>query len=281
MKKPKLKKKRKRKVLYVIGLILFLIIIIFPFYWQVITSIKNPEDITKMPTELIPSRFSLEFYKSVFVNHHLQVYLLNSVIVAIGAMILTVLIAFPASYAFARIKFKFKKFWQNIILLANMFPLIAIVTPMFIIFRQLHLLNTYMGLILPSVILTLPMAIWTLIAFIKTIPYELEEAARIDGARRRDIMLKVVLPLAIPGIFTTGIIAFISAWNEFMFALVLVTKDEMRTVPIAISMFPGEYSVPWGDMSAASIVATAPIIILVLLCQKRIVSGLTSGALKG
>lgn len=281
MKKPKLKKKRKRKVLYVIGLILFLIIIIFPFYWQVITSIKNPEDITKMPTELIPSRFSLEFYKSVFVNHHLQVYLLNSIIVAIGAMILTVLIAFPASYAFARIKFKFKKFWQNIILLANMFPLIAIVTPMFIIFRQLHLLNTYMGLILPSVILTLPMAIWTLIAFIKTIPYELEEAARIDGARRRDIMLKVVLPLAIPGIFTTGIIAFISAWNEFMFALVLVTKDEMRTVPIAISMFPGEYSVPWGDMSAASIVATAPIIILVLLCQKRIVSGLTSGALKG
>ena len=281
MKKPKSKKDTKRKVLYNIGLVLFLILIIFPFYWQVITSVKNPADITKMPTELIPSRFSLEFYKSVFVNHHLQVYLLNSVIVAIGAMILTVIIAFPAAYAFARINFKFKKFWQNIILLANMFPLIAIVTPMFIIFRQLHLLNTYMGLILPSVILTLPMAIWTLIAFIKTIPYELEEAARIDGARLRDLMVKVVFPLAVPGIITTGIIAFISAWNEFMFALVLVTKDEMRTVPIAISMFPGEYSVPWGDMSAASIVATAPIIILVLLCQRRIVSGLTSGAVKG
>lgn len=281
MRTPRLRKKWKRKVLYIVGLILFLIVIVFPFYWQVITSIKNPADITKMPTELIPSRASLDFYKSVFVNHHLQVYLLNSIIVALGAMILTVIIAFPAAYAFARIRFKFRKFWQNIILLANMFPLIAIVTPMFIIFRQLHLLNTYIGLILPSVILTLPMAIWTLIAFIKTIPYELEEAARIDGARRRDNILKVVLPLSLPGIFTTGIIAFISAWNEFMFALVLVTKDEMRTVPIAISMFPGEYSVPWGDMSAASIVATAPIIVLVLLCQKKIVSGLTSGAIKG
>lgn len=270
-----------KKIFYIVGLIVFLGIIVFPFYWQVITSVKNPADITKMPTELWPGRFSIEFYKSVFVNHHLQVYLLNSIIVAVGAMLLTVLVAFPAAYAFARVNFKFKNFFQNTILLANMFPLIAIVTPMFIIFRQLHLLNTYLGLILPSVILTLPMAIWTLIAFIKTLPFELEEAAKIDGARRRDLILKVVLPLSAPGIFTTAIIAFIGAWNEFMFALILVTKDEMRTVPIAISMFPGEYSVPWGDMSAASIVATIPIIIVVLICQKRIVSGLTSGAIKG
>ncbi len=270
-----------KKFFYIVGLVVFLAIIVFPFYWQVITSVKDTADITKMPTELWPGRFSIEFYKSVFVNHHLQTYLLNSIIVAVGAMIITVIVAFPAAYAFARIDFKFKKFFQNTILLANMFPLIAIVTPMFIIFRQLHLLNTYMGLILPSVILTLPMAIWTLIAFVKTIPYELEEAAKIDGARRRDLILKVVLPLSAPGIFTTAIIGFISAWNEFMFALVLVTKDEMRTVPIAISMFPGEYSVPWGDMSAASIVATIPIIIVVLICQKRIVSGLTSGAIKG
>ncbi len=270
-----------KRIFYIVGLLVFMAIIVFPFYWQVVTSIKDPADITKMPTELWPSRFSLDLYKSVFVNHHLQIYLLNSIIVAVGAMLLTVVVAFPAAYAFVRFKFRFKKFWQNTILLANMFPLIAIVTPMFIIFRQLHLLNTYLGLILPSVILTLPMAIWTLIAFIKTLPFELEEAAKIDGARRRDVILKVVLPLSFPGLFTTAIIAFISAWNEFMFALVLVTKDEMRTVPIAISMFPGEYSVPWGDMSAASIVATIPIIIVVLICQKRIISGLTSGAIKG
>lgn len=274
-------KKISKKLFYCIGLAVFLVIIIFPFYWQVITSIKAPEDITKMPTELWPSRFSLEFYDSVFVNHHLQTYLLNSIIVAGGAMLLTIVVAFPAAYAFARIKFKGKNFWQNFILLANMFPIIAVVTPMFIIFRNLHLLNTYMGLILPSVILTLPMAIWTLIAFIKTLPYDLEEAAMIDGCSRWSSITKIILPLSAPGIFTTAIIAFVAAWNEFMFALILVTKDSMRTVPIAISMFPGEYSVPWGDMSAASIVATVPIIIVVLTFQKKIVSGLTSGAVKG
>lgn len=270
-----------KKTLYMIGFALFVIVTVFPFYWQLLTSVKDPADIGKIPTQLWPERFSLKLFESVFVNHHLQTYLLNSIIVATGAMVLTIIIAFPAAYAFSRIDFKFKSFWQGIILLANMFPLIAIVTPMFIIFRSLHLLNTYWGLILPSVILTLPMAIWTLIAFINTIPIELEEAVRIDGGRQRDVIFKIVLPLSVQGIFTTGIIAFIGAWNEFMFALILVTKSEMRTVPIAIAMFPGEYSVPWGDMSAASIVATIPIIVLVLISQRRIVSGLTSGALKG
>jgi multiple sugar transport system permease protein len=270
-----------KKVIYIVGLFLFLVIIIFPFYWLLVTSVKNPSDINLMPTEIWPSRFSLEFYRSVFVDHHLQTYIFNSVVVSLGTMLLTILVAFPAAFAFARINFKFKKFWNGLILLANMFPLLAIVTPMFIIFRKLHLLNTYIGLILPSVILTLPMAIWTLSAFIETIPYELEEAAQIDGCRRADSILRIIFPLSGPGVFTTAIIAFISAWNEFTFALVLVTKDEMRTVPIAISMFPGEFTLPWGDMSAASIVSTGPIILLVLLFQKKIVSGLTSGAVKG
>ncbi len=280
MKKRKIKRKVKAGAYY-LALGIFILLIVFPFYWQVITSLKNPEDISKMPTELWPSRFSLEFFKSVFVNHHLQIYLENSIFVGIGTMIMTLVLAFPAAYAFARIKFKYKTILKNAILLANMFPLIAIVTPMFLIFRRLGLLNTYFGLILPSVVLTLPMAIWTLVAFIETLPYELEEAAKIDGANMLEVMLLVVLPISGPGLFTTAIIAFISSWNEFMFALILVTKDQMRTVPVAISMFPGEYSLPWGDMSAASIVATVPIILLVLIFQRKIVSGLTSGAIKG
>ncbi|MED9932239.1 MAG: carbohydrate ABC transporter permease, partial [Catenibacillus sp.] len=142
-------------------------------------------------------------------------------------------------------------------------------------------INTYAGLIIPSVIITLPMAIWTLIAFIKTLPYDLEEAAQIDGCSRFQSVIKVILPLAAPGVFTTAIIAFITAWNEFMFALILVTKDSMRTVPVAISLFPGQFTVPWGDMAAASVVATVPIVIVVLICQKKIVAGLTSGAVKG
>lgn len=145
----------------------------------------------------------------------------------------------------------------------------------------MHIINTYAGLIIPSVIITLPMAIWTLIAFIKTLPYDLEEAAQIDGCSRFQSVIKVILPLTAPGVFTTAIIAFITAWNEFMFALILVTKDSMRTVPVAISLFPGQFTVPWGDMAAASVVATVPIVIVVLICQKKIVAGLTSGAVKG
>lgn len=276
--------KAKRVVLktaHIVLLVVFLVLAIFPFYWLVLTSFKDPRDISLMPTELIPRRFSLQFFRYAFTEHHLQVYLLNSVIVAVWAMAITILVAFPAAYAFSRIRFKYKSFWRNVILLANMFPIIAMVTPMFIIFRNLHLINTYAGLIVPSVIITLPMAIWTLIAFIDTLPYELEEAAQIDGCSRFMSVIRIVFPLSAPGIFTTAIIAFITAWNEFLFALILVTKDQMRTVPVAISMFPGQYTVPWGDMAAASVIATVPIVIVVLLCQKRIVSGLTSGAVKG
>jgi multiple sugar transport system permease protein len=269
------------KVLGFIGMIVFLVVIVFPFYWLIITALKDPKDISLMPTELWPSRWSFQFFINCFTEHHLQVYLENSIIVALGAMIVTIIIAFPAAYAFARLKFRFKKFWKNFILIANMFPIIAIVTPMFIIFKNLHLINTYAGLIVPSVIITLPMAIWTLISFINALPYDLEEAAQIDGCSRFQSVIKIIVPLAAPGVFTTAIIAFITAWNEFMFALILITKDQMRTVPVAISMFPGQYTVPWGDMAAASVIATIPIVIVVLLCQRKIVSGLTSGAVKG
>ena len=191
-------KKYAPKVLYVILLVIFIAVMVFPFYWLVLTSFKDPRDISLMPTELWPSRFSLKFFSYAFTEHHLEVYLLNSVIVALGAMGLTILFAFPAAYAFSRIRFKFKKFWRNVILLANMFPIIAVVTPMFIIFRKMHLINTYWGLIVPSVIITLPMAIWTLQAFIDTLPKDLEEAAQIDGCSRFQAVIRIIFPLAAP-----------------------------------------------------------------------------------
>lgn len=276
-----MKKRIASKIGGIIVLVVFLVIVVFPFFWLVVTSLKDPRDISLMPTELWPHRWSLEFYISAFRKHHLGVYLENSLIVAIWVTILTILLALPAAYAFARLRFRGKKFWKNFILIANMFPLIAIVTPAFIILRNLGLINTYIGLIIPSVIFTLPMSIWTLTAFIQTVPIEMEEAARIDGCSRAQAVFRVLIPLSAPGIFTTAIIAFIASWNEFMFALILITRDQMRTIPVAISMFPGEYSVPWGDMAAASVIATIPIIVVVLILQKRIVSGLTSGAVKG
>ncbi len=261
--------------------ICFLVIVLFPFYWQVITSLKNPADITLMPTELWPSRFSLNFYKYVFTEHHFEVYLFNSMVVGLGTMLISLMAAVPAAYAFSRVHFAFKRVWKAIILISSMFPLIAIVTPLFVQFKKWNLINTYWGLILPSTMITLPMAVWMLTAFLEKIPFELEEAANIDGASRVKIIVQIIMPLLGPGIFSTGIIAFITAWNELMFSLVMVTKDEMRTVPVGISLFSGQYTVPWGEISAASVVATIPIIALVLIFQKRITSGLFSGALKG
>ncbi|AEE97835.1 carbohydrate ABC transporter permease [Mahella australiensis] len=261
--------------------ILFIVIIVFPFYWQIITSLKHPADINMTPTELWPSRFNLQFYRNVFVNHHFGIYLKNSVIVAGGTMIITIVIALPASYAFVRLNFKFKNFWANFILAANMFPIIAVVTPLYVLFKNLGLINTYTGLIIPSIIITIPMAIWTLNAFLTKIPVELEEAAMVDGCTRFQSVIRIIIPLMGPGLFTTAIITFITAWNELMFALTLVTRDNMRTVPVAISMFPGQFTVPWGDMAAASIVATVPIVLVVLLFQKGIIAGLTAGAVKG
>lgn len=270
-----------RKAFGFLLLLVFIAITIFPFLWLVITAFKHPADISLMPTELWPSRFSLTHFKDAIYSHHLGVYLKNSVIVGIGTTVLTIIFALPAAYAFARLHFKYKKIWKNFILLANMFPIIAIVSPVFVLFKNWHILNTYWALIIPSILITLPMAIWTLVSFIDTIPYELEEAAHMDGCGWFHTILSVVAPLAAPGIFTTAIIAFITAWNEFMFSLVLVTRDEMRTVPVAISMFPGQYTVPWGDMAAASVIATVPIVIVVLIFQRKIISGLTSGAVKG
>ena len=166
-------------------------------------------------------------------------------------------------------------------LLANMFPIIAVVTPLFVVFKKLHLVNTYAGLIIPTIVITLPLSIWTLVAFLGQIPYDLEQAAQIDGCTRLQAVCKVILPLMTPGLFSTAIIAFITAWNELMFSHVFVTKNEWRTVPVGITLFVGEFTVPWGDMAAASICATVPIVIVVLICQKQIVAGLTAGAVKG
>ncbi len=260
---------------------IFIVLIVFPFYWQLISSFKNPQDLMMMPTEIWPSRFSIEFFRNVFSVHHFDIFLRNSIIVSSGAMIISLCIAFPAAYAFTRVHFFMRKFWKNFMLLANMFPIIAVVTPLFVVFKSLQLTNTYLGLIIPTMVITLPLAIWTMAAFLSQIPLDLEQSAQIDGCNRFQAVVKVILPLMGPGLFSTAIIAFITAWNELMFSLVFVTKNQWRTVPVGITLFVGEYAVPWGDMAAASICATVPIVTVVLICQKQIVAGLTAGAVKG
>jgi multiple sugar transport system permease protein len=205
----------------------------------------------------------------------------NSFIVASSTTLFSLFVSSFAAYALARLKFKGKAIILSLVLSVSMFPGIAIVSPLFIFLKNVNLLNSYLGLILTYTTFAIPLSLWILTSFFKEIPFELEESAKVDGATPMQAFLKIIMPLATPGMFTTAILTFIAAWNEFLFALVFNTQDSMRTVPVGIAMFPGEHDLPWGDIAAASVVVTVPLIIMVLLFQKRIISGLTAGAVKG
>lgn len=253
----------------------------FPFFWQIITSLKPPQQLYKMPPDWIPSPVYFGSYISTFTKHPFTIYLENSFIVASATTLYSILIGSLCAYAVARLQFKGKNLILMLVLTVSMFPAISILSPLYILLRDFRLLNTFEGLILPYTTHGLPLTIWILASFFKDIPSELEESARIDGTSRIGAFWRIIVPLAAPGVFTTAILVFIGAWNEFLFALSFMTKDIMRTVPVGIAMFPGEHDLPWGDLSAASVIVTVPLIIMVLFFQRRIISGLTSGAVKG
>lgn len=269
------------QVVFAAFVILFLAFIIFPFFWQTLTSIKPPSELWSIPPKWIPSKFYTGYYVSVFVKRPFGTYLKNSVIVASATTLFSLFVSSFAAYALARLKFKGKAIILSLVLAVSMFPGIAIITPLFLFLKNVGLLNTYMGLILPYTTFTVPLSLWILTTFFKEIPFDLEESAKVDGATPMQAFLKIIFPLATPGMFTTAILTFIAAWNEFIFALVFNTQDAMRTVPVGIAMFPGEHDIPWGDMAAASVIVTVPLIVLVLIFQRRIISGLTAGAVKG
>jgi multiple sugar transport system permease protein len=191
-----------------------------------------------------------------------------------------VIVASFAAYAIARLQFKGKTFILGLVLSVSMFPQIATITPIYIFLKNLGLTNSYLGLIIPYSTFTLPLSIWILVTFFRKIPLDLEEAAKIDGATLMQTFWKVIMPLALPGIFTTAILVFIAAWNEFFFALTINTDDKYKTVPIGIAMFQGQFTIPWGEIAAATVVVSVPLVIMVLIFQRRIVSGLTSGSVK-
>jgi multiple sugar transport system permease protein len=223
---------------------------------------------------------TLANYESVFVNYPFVKYLWNSFVVASITTIYTVFVASFAAYAIARLKFKGKTLILGLVLSVSMFPQIATISPIYIFLKNLGLTNSYLGLIIPYTTFTLPLSIWILVTFFRKIPFDLEEAAKIDGASLMQTFWRVILPLAIPGIFTTAILVFIAAWNEFLFALTINTDDAYKTVPVGIAMFEGQFTIPWGEITAATVIVTVPLVIMVLLFQRRIVSGLTSGAVK-
>jgi len=264
-----------------IFVVLIVLFCLFPFYWLVNISLKTGADLSS--AALFPPSPSLDNYTSIFQNADFTRALLNSTIVAFAATALGVVVGSFAAYALARLKMRFKFILLGIVLSISTFPQIAIAAPLFRLWTDIGLYNTLIGLVIPYLTFALPLSIYILVSFFREIPRDLEEAALVDGATNFQAFRKVIVPLAAPGLATTAILAFIASWNEFLLATTLTSSREARTVPVAISQFTGssQFEIPLGTQSAASVVISVPLILLVLLFQKRIVAGLTAGAVKG
>ena len=269
---------------WTVGIIVVVFFALLPVVWIFMVSLKTPSTVSD--GAFIPKEFTLDNYTTLFqggFDSPLLRPLINSVSIALIATVIAVALASFTAYAIARLDFPGKSLILGGALAIAMFPQISVVGPLFDMWRTLHLYDTYAGLIIPYLTFALPLAIYILVAFFREIPWELEQAAQIDGATPWQAFSKVILPLAAPGVFTAAILVFIFAWNDFIFAITLTSSDSSRTVPAAIAFFQGDsqFTAPTGNIAAAAVLVTIPIIIFVLIFQRRIVAGLTAGAVKG
>ena len=270
-----------KKLLWVVAAIVVAVYALLPFAWIISLSLKQPADLTD--SRFIPSSVTWDNYSNIFDQSVFTSALRNSIGIALLSTLIAVLLATTAAYAIARLDFPGKRFVLAAALAIAIFPQISIISPLFEIWRRIGLYDTWLGLIIPYLTFTLPLSIWLLSAYFRQIPWELEQAAEVDGATPFQAFRRVIVPLAAPGMFTAAILAFIFAWNDFLFAISLTSTDRARTVPAAIAFFQGssQFQQPTGQIAAAAVVVTVPVVIAVLIFQKRIVSGLTSGAVKG
>jgi multiple sugar transport system permease protein len=253
----------------------------FPAVWILFTSLKTEVELFRKPITYFPQDPTFANYVKAFTEQPLLSFVKNSFIVAALSTVLTLIVSAFAAYAIARLNLKRKQLILTIIIASSMFPLITLLVPIFETMRALGWLNTYIALVLPYTVLSLPVCTLVLVSFFQSIPKDLENAAMIDGCTRLGAMWRVVVPLAAPGVFTAGILAFVNAWDEFLLALSLNANAKMRTLPVGITLYQGEYTFPWPIISAALIIAIVPIAVLIVVFQERVVSGLTSGGLKG
>ena len=263
------------------GPVLVILWTLFPVLWILSLSFKPESGINNQ--KFLPDTFTLENYRTVFNTPLFTSALRNSIFISLIATVLSVMIATVAAYAIARLEFPGKKLILSLALAIAMFPAVSLVGPLFDIWRSIGLYDTWLGLIIPYMSFTLPLSIWTLSAFFREIPWEMEQAAQIDGATSWQAFRKVIVPLAAPGVFTAAILAFFFAWNDFVFGISLTSTDAARPVPAALAFFTGasQFQRPAAAISAAAVIVTIPVVILVLLFQRRIVAGLTAGAVKG
>ncbi|WP_028778821.1 carbohydrate ABC transporter permease [Shimazuella kribbensis] len=273
----------RRKIYFYLFVGLFLFAVLFPFFWQFITSIKPPAELFgKHAFSFYTTNPGLQSYINVFSDEKRPFlrYLWNSTVVSTITTAFSLIIASFTAYAIARLQFRGKNILLGVILAVSMFPQIATIAPVYLFLQQFDWTNSYFGLILPYTTFALPLAIWNLTTYYKQIPLELEESAKVDGASAFQRFYRIIVPLVLPGTFTTAILVFIAAWNEFLFALTINTEEMYKTIPVGIALFQGQFIIPWGDIAAATVIVTIPLIVLVLFFQRWIVAGLTSGAVK-
>jgi multiple sugar transport system permease protein len=275
---------QREKIWWIVGGVAIVIYALFPVGWIVSLSLKAPADIAN--GQFLPTDFSWQNYQLILTGDASELFLpalRNSFGICLIATAIACLLAMFAAYAIARLDFPGKRLILSTALAVAIFPVISIVTPLFNLWRQIGLYDTWPGLIIPYLSLTLPISIWTLSAFFREIPWEMEQAAQVDGATTWQAFRKVIVPLAAPGVFTTAIIAFFIAWNDFVYGITLTSTSASRPVPAALGLFSGasQFEDPNGPIAAAAVIVTIPVIILVLVFQRRIVAGLTNGAVKG
>ena len=274
------RRSRLRRLLEVeLPIVLIIIFALAPYVWMVLTSIKPDADISARPLRYLPSTITVEHYDTLLNRTTFAVNLLNSLVVALGAVAVGLLVSVPASYAFSRFRFRGRRVLMTGFLVINMFPIVLLIIPLFVLMRALGLLDTFIGVIAGHSTFAIPFAIWMLTSYMNAIPRELDEASTLDGASLLQTVRLIIIPLAMPGIVTTAIYIFVTSWNEYLFAMML-SGQNVRTVTVALQLFIGEFTVQWGLLTAGGTLVAIPVTILFLIVQRRLVGGLTAGAVK-
>ena len=269
------------RITILVAAVVLVFVCLFPFLWMALSSIKTLRELYTVPPVWFPEVPTLANYMKVLFASNIPRYFLNSAVISLGSTAIALALAIFASYGFARFRFRGKAGLQAFVLVGQLLPTAAIIVPLYITLGRLGLANTWLGLIVTYLILTLPLSVWMLIGYFQAIPVELDEAAIVDGASRIGVLLRITLPLSLPGIVAVVIYAFVTTWNEFIFALCLATDSRAKTLPIGLSEFSTEFNTDWGAVMAASVLMTLPIVAMFLAMQRLFIDGLTAGATKG
>ena len=271
------------KVLFWLCVVLIVVLFSAPILWQILTSVKLNEDISAIPNVYFPSQVTIEHYQSLFARRPFLAYIFNSALVSSVSTVLCLVFGSPAAYALARMNLPGEKFILTTILIVTLFPYVLLFLGLLEIVKAVGLGNNYLALIIPYTAINLPLTILVMRSFFLQLPKDLEDAAKIDGYKTLGMLTNIVLPLTLPALATTGILTFIFAWNEYIFALTFITEEAKKTIPVATAQLGGAslFDIPYGPIAAATVLGTLPLVVLVLIFQRQIVQGLTAGAVKG